>query len=92
MEWIKFKDKWPQEWSQVIYYDSINDTTAYCLFHFKKGEKCLHSHGYYCNVAPVDEFGDRESECDEINNEDCGCDIVVNPEDSWLQLPDKPKE
>ncbi len=78
MKWIKFSNKIPPHKTNILYYDSNNETVneLYSIDGYK-----IQSLGYYCNVDGCDWTFD-----------DCGCNIVTNPNDYWMLMPQKPNE
>lgn len=78
MEWVQFKDKWPDEYRAILYYEASGDYNIAFVHHGTNKE--IKSNGYFCN--------DRTCRW---TPDDCGCCIVVHPDDYWMYVPDEPQ-
>ena len=76
MEWTKFSDKWPDMPDDILHYDHKTECINLII---KRRDGTYRSTGYYCN----------NPECC-WTFDDCGCPLVISPEDQWMFLPESP--
>jgi len=77
MKWTKFSEKWPDTPDDILHYDHRTECINLLI---KRRDNNYRSQEYYCN----------DNDCNWIYD-DCGCDVIISPEDQWMFVPEPPK-